>query len=126
MVKAGYTTLELQLGPLDDLVLDHRLQVNKEGAESGYPDNQVTIILRMGLGVFESFSAYHIKLYVMSAHIHVGPYQGQQLKLRRPGGQHCRMELHIEEIGGKLYRIYNLCCRADYCCWPVPVHPGFR
>ena len=49
-------------GPGDDLILEFPVQCREQGAVSGHFDNQVGVILGMGLGVQQRFFGDHVEL----------------------------------------------------------------
>ena len=72
--------LESLLRPCDDLILNLTVQFNPEGTVTSDPDDQVPVLLWVGLSIQQSFPIDHVELDVFSlVMIKVCSDKGQEL-----------------------------------------------
>ena len=81
-----------------DIVLHDGSQVYKVRAKSGDPDHEITVVLRMQLGIDKSIFIDHIELNMVSAPIEISFYQSCQFLPIFIASQKMGGELHIEEV----------------------------
>ena len=96
--SSPHTLVEAQLRPFNNLILNTLVEMDKESAESGNPDHQVLIFVRIALGLLQGLSTYTVKLNVGTAHVHIRLYEGKQFLASVPRLQGRWMKFHIKMI----------------------------
>ncbi len=82
---------------MDDLVLELGRAIDEIVAVAGHPDDEVAILLRLGLGRPEQVGRDHVELDVMSHQLEIGPDQVFEAGEARVVGQELGRELLVEE-----------------------------
>ena len=84
------------LSSTDYLVLKVSAEVHKIITVSGNSDDQVTMLLRLGLGFFQGLSIDNIKLNVMAVHYEISPYKMHKL-VNTLSGKDLRIQFHVQQ-----------------------------
>jgi len=87
------------LSAFDDLVLHAAVETGEVGAEACNADDQIRVVLRVGLGVLQGLGADAVELDVGAAEVAVALDQGDQGACAGRAFDHLRVDLHVEVVG---------------------------